>query len=802
MERLTSPAALWPVAFSPQFVAGSRALLEHHDVLLIVGSPGSNRHRLARAVVAEGQRGLVWEHTCLHDDRNVPLRTLSRLLARIGGGADVPPDETADEIRKLVRASESDPPTLLLMSPDFADPASMDALTDLVASGDLRVVTAMTPESEAMTPRLSAMAARLDLDPLDERTVTRLLRARLGAEPHEVLVGFVHQRSQGAYGSVCHLGDLLQTSGALIVVEGVVMIDPDRIEAARLALPTLRRALSADVLGGAPGIVTLLELVSVIGEVELAEASACLRPDDIVHAVRHGTLRVRDGVLTMADPLEGEAVTAAMTTARLAELWTGYADRLQASVLRPESAIRTVRWCVWSGRPVPPDLVVVAARAANHRSLYQRAIEITDPALASADPMVTQEERAHALAQVGDTAGLAALQSSLDPAQVPEDELFLYMRWAPRVLPAAERALHRERAIGPEHDAETRRRREVVIELAELYVRAFCESRPEMVRRVRTLTLSGQLSPINEAMAHAVLASLLRHAGRPIEAVHWSRAAVNILESPEINACAALLQPVQEVLFIALISAFEPREARAVLDRYQRGSVYYGLSGRVGLLMSGMLDLVHGRAAVGLANARLFLARGEENDALGYRGWVEATAAQVLALLDRPSEALQMLEASEARPVHQRRQSDLERRQAQALVHDILGDPDRALSILDGTAAEAHRHGLLLAELDALGLAVLVDGPRRGRQLFDAVSDLDQPSGAAEVWQEFARAVVAYDFDELAVLSERLASTGHRLFAARIAQFTLDAGRRAADLLDGKREKLEHLVSVGAMPTR
>ncbi|AWB91063.1 hypothetical protein [Aeromicrobium chenweiae] len=765
----------------------------------MVGPSGSNRHLLGRSVVA-GAPGVVWELMCRHDERNTPLSTLTRLLAEVGGRPDAGGADVVTRVRDVIGSSTSGRPTLLLGAPDFADLESLDALTDLAVSQDLRIVTAMTPETVATIPRLAALAERVDLGPLDRSTVARLLRARLLAEPHDVLVDFAHQRSRGAYGTLCQIGDLLEASDALVRAEGVVMIDPERIEDARLALPGRRRPASADWIGATPGIATLLDLVSLVGEVELAEASACLAEDDIAYAVRHGVLCLRDGVLTMSDPLEKEAVAAALSVARATELWQAYAHVLPASIRRPESLVRSVRWCRWAGQEVGHELVRAAARAANDRGLYRRTIEMTDPGSTSATAIQVQQERAHALTQVGDLTALAGLLASVDPAEVPEDELATFMRWSTRLVPADQRDAHRDRAIGPGHDVETRARRAVVVEIADLSVQAFTESRPAMIRRARSLTLNGTLSPINQAMAHSAASSLLRHAGRCAEAVHSGRAAVSLLESPEVDASSALLAPVREVLFIALVSAAELDEAQALLERYRELAVPYGADGRIGTLMSGMLALTHGRTDVALANAQLFLLSTATSDPLGYRGWLQALAAQTLALLGRQDEARAMLDSSEAWPVHQRRQSDLERRQAQAVAHDALADPERALEILDGIAAEAQEHGLLAAELDALGLAVLVDGPQRVRRLLAATDGLPGPAGETATWQQFARAVAAYDFGAMTALAEHLASTGREFLAGRIAQFTIDAGRRATDLSPAVRARLEQLVAGSTTP--
>ncbi|WP_456697897.1 hypothetical protein [Aeromicrobium sp. P5_D10] len=770
-------------------------MLERRSALLIVGSPGSNRHRLGTEIVASiDGHGAVLRHVCKFGEADRPHQLLARVFADLGGTGDTPVSDQVEAIRRLVRAEHPTAPTLLLEDATFASPASLAALAELAASRDLQIIAAMTPETVELVPELAAATERIDLEPLGAETITQLLQVRFRGTPHDILVEFLHESSHGRYASLCEIADMLAESGAIVAVEGIIVFKPSRLEEARLLLPERRRSNSAERLGGSTRIVDLIDLVSIIVEVEIDEAIACTSAEDVALTVRHGPIRQVDGVLSMVDPLEAESVVAALTPQRSTELWQTYAPRIQRSVLRPNSAIRAARWFLDSGSATSPELARIAARESNERGLYQRTVAYTSPRHTRATPLDTQHERSHALIQLGDVDGLRELFGQLDPATIPLRELMAFMRWATSMVPPTELPSLRHRALGPDRDTEERHQRAAVITLAELGLLAFRESSDQHIRRVRTLVFSGALPPIDHAMAHTLLAALLRHSGRPAEAVHAGRISVALLEAPESGASAPELDAARETLFMSLVAALDLDGAEDVLRRYQSRAARYGRPGRLGPLMSGILEFYRGRIQHGLASLELLRDDPVSQDVLHSRGWVEALAAQALIGLGRSDEAEALLEASEAHPVSGLLQSDLERRIAQAFVHDSLADPDRALEILEEVAEQAHLHGLKLVEFDALALAVLIDGPTRTPRLLEAVGDLVAPSGMPAIWQTFATHAAQFDFPGLVRLVEENAAAGQVILAGRLAQYTLDSGRRATDLTPAEREWLNQVA--------
>lgn len=771
-------------------------MLERRSALLIVGSPGTSRHRLGADIISSADhQGVVLRHTCSLDDADQPHQLLTRIITDLGGPSAPSADDQVETIRRLVRTDHTIAPTLLLQDATFASLESLASLAALAASRDLRVITSMTPETVALAPSLAAVAERIDLEPLDVETITQLLQARFRGAPHEVLVGFLHEHSRGGYASLCEVADVLAESGAITSVEGNVILRPSLLETTRLVLPEQRRSLSAERLGGTVGIIDLIDLVSIIGEVEIDEAIACTSAEDVALALRHGPITQSQGVLSMIDPLEAEIVVAALTPARMAELWRSHSARTQRSTLRADSAIRAAWWYRECGSATPAELALVASREANQHGLYHRTISYTSTQHTAATVLQTQHERSHALIQIGDVDGLLELFEQLDPAAIPTSELMAFMRWAAPMVPAHEVPALRERAIGPDHTADERRQRAAAVTLAELNLLAFCESSDPHIRRLRTLLFAGVLSSVDQALAHTVLAAFLRHSGRPAEAVHAGQISVAMLESPEINASAPELDTARETLFMSLIAARDLDGAEDVLASYRAKATRYGRSGRLGPIMSGILAFHRGQISHCLASLELLRDNPLDQDVLRSRGWVEALAAQALIGLGRTDEAEALLTASELRPLADLCLSDLERRITQAFVHDSLADPDRALEILAEVVATARAHGLKLVELDALGLTVLIDGPSRTSPLLDATSELVAPSGTPAMWQTFAPLAAGYNFPGLIRLVDEMVAEGQLTLAGRFAQFALDSGRRATDFSPGEREKLNRVAN-------
>lgn len=780
----------WPPAFSPEFISAACTMLQRRSALLIVGPPGSNRHRLATEIVkSDGFSGVVLRHLCKLGDFDQPYQLLAQVLADLDGPPDVPADDLVEAIRTQIRLEHDTAPTLLLDDATFASAQTLTCLASLAVSRDLRIITSMTAENVRQVPDLAAVAERIDLTPLDSTKVAHMLRARFGGKPDEVLVGFVKERSAGAYASLCEGADLLDESGAIANVEGSIVLRPDVLEEVRLVLPDRRRSNSAGRLGRSTDVVNLIDLVSVIGEVYLDEALACTSREAVDLAVTHGPLRMDDDVLCMVDPLEAESVIAAIKPQRLKELWAAFAASTRKSCVRPASAIHAARWYLEVGQRSPVDLAQSAAREANCRGLYRRTVLYTADTATDASAVEIQHERAYALLQLRDRDQLLDLFKHIDPALVPTRQLLAYLFWATRIVPDEDLPAFFDRTTLGWREPECEQRL-ASIELCRLQAQSFSESSEQHIRRVRALLFGGALSTVDTAVAHSVLATFLRHHGRTAESVHTARIAIAMLESPSVNASAPELDLAFEALYMCLLADRDLKAAHEVLHQYQSRGFSYGRSGRFGPIMAGVLNCQRGNFGVALASLSPLLEHPDGQECRRSHGWGEALAAQALIGLGRVDEAERMLTRSLAHRPSGLLISDLERRLTQAFVHDSLADPDRALELLAGVVKETREHGLALVELDALGMTVLVDGPRHAAALLDAASKFSEPTGYPAMWLRFAKIATAYDFRSLIAFIDDIVAEGQLSLAARFAQFALDSGRRASDISPKDRQRL------------
>ncbi len=788
---LPGPVVGWPPAFSPAFVEQAKGLLDARPVLVIVGQVGGSRNRLA-AEVAGAPDGPLWSrHVARFGEKDTPYFAIRQLISSLRVEEHDEPDVVEAAARRSLSALEEARPTFILANTDLCDPQSIEVLVRLAESGAIRVVATLTPETADEQTRLLGAGEVIDIPPLAHDTVGHLLHARFGAEPHPSLVKALIDRTGGSYGALRDIADASFDSGAIRLVDGLLVLDPEDPETARDRLHGLLAPSAAKRLGGGEAITTLLQVTSLLGQLDVVEARTHLGREAVDLAVAHGALTVADGALVFASRAEATVTMRTLPQPRLVELFERYADDLPHTFARPGVAVPAADWWRAVGTPLPTDLATHAAREANLTGRYRRAVVFTDPSNNEHLVPVAPIERSYALIELGETRELGEMFATIDPDTLTEDELLPYLRWVSRLSDGQHRDLVMTRIVDGA-EPPVARRRAAIRSLAALIDQAFDEGGDDVFNQLRTLTFSAHLSRRNRAMAFAMLSCALRHSGRPVQAVESAEFALELLDAEIETVSAFHLEAARELHVVALMSAADLAGAEQAIARYSSGVMAQSGTGRMSTALRGFLSLYRGDLQQALADARVCMATLRHHDPHQMRGWTEALLAQILVRLGRTEEARATLESSTHHPAN-RRQFDLERRVTQAHVHDALAEPEEALDLLTGVVDEAGKHGLGLVEIEAAALSLQIGGPPYLARLLAAVDHLVDPTGSPAVWQRFAWAARDYDLPTLVTLADELSDAGSRLVAATVAQYVLDLARRSTDLDPDTRAWLEQL---------
>lgn len=785
------PAAAWPPSHSQGFVEKARSLLDVRPVLVIIGPAGAGRRRLAAGVAelaaADGAASL--RHAPRHSERDRPYFALSQLFPTLSLSPDAPSSGVEVAVRAALDQIAGGPPVLLLTETDLCDPQSVEILTQVAGTGDIRVIATLSPETVPDQRVLLSAGEVIDLPRLDEDQIGALLRIRFGVRPHPLLVSQLLECTDGSYAAVRDVTDASVAAGLILVIEDILVPHPATTTD---NLTSLRSPWSADRLGGDEEITALVQLTSLLGQLDVDEARTCLSSPTVDLALKHGAFAQRDGSLFLASKPESMLVLRTLTERRRRELLDRFATQLPCTLARPGVAARAADWWIAARRPLPIDLATRAAREANLSGRHYRAAIYTDPAnneqLASIAPL----ERAFAFGELNANADLSALFAELDPATLTEDELLVYLRGLARLERREDHDDLVEQAVAAA-DPESRRRRVAVRTLAELVDLAFEAAGDEVINRLRSLAFSAPLSPGNRAVTFATMSAVLRHSGRPLQAVEAAEFALEILTEEGDHVSPFHLSLTRELHIMALISAIDPDGAESAIGAYMSGRYAHPSRSPMTMALETSLAMLQGDLERALASARLCLAGLHPGDPHQLRGWVEAMLTQILVLNHRNDEARSILYMAEGRPAS-RRQLDLERRMMLAWTHDALADPEEALRLLSDAADEARAHGLRLALIDAAALSVQIGGPPHLPMLLGTVDDLVDATGVPLIWQAFARGAHKGDLRSLAELAELAHNSRACRLAAEVAQYVLDMARRDTDLEPETRTRLQQLT--------
>ena len=790
-------APVWPPAFSPLFVDQARALLAERRVLIVVGPVDSRRDRLAAEVADLPEGPSRHRHVARHGEREMPYFAIGQLFRGV-----VPPDAAVAAAEACLERGLGDldePPRVVLVDADLCDPGSVDLLVRAAELGALRLVATLTAETLTVQQSLLSAGTVLEVAPLDHATVAELLRIRFGAAPHPRLTEALLERSGGSYAVLQDVADAGHASGAIVIRDGELLLDPGRPEPDRHRLTSLLTAPATDD-PDSEALGDLVHLAALLGELDVDEARSAVGADVVDRATtKHGGLTTVDGAIVFWSKAEATLVLRSLSHDRRIELFDRFATAFPRTVRRHGASVAAADWWRAAGHLLPVDLAARAAREANLLGHYRRALIYTDPANNDEHAAIVPVERGFALNELGDDTAFLGMFTDLDPKHLSEDELFPYLRGVTLLDHDGDRDRLVARAVSADDPAD-RRRREAVKALADLAQTASGTGDERVANRLRTLAFSTKLTPGNRAVTFATLAAVLHHSARPTQAVDAAEFALGNLIADRESVSAFHLDTARETHIMALVSALDVPGAERALLAYSSGILARAGSGRIATGLQAYLAMVGGDMPRAIASADVCLTGLGANDPHQIRGWVEAIAAESLVHAGRIDEARDALAAAEQHP-SKLPQTDLARRTYIAATYDALAEPEEALDILAEVVDEAQRRGLRQAQIDAAATSVLIGGPPQVAVLLDAVDDLVDPSGAPLFWQAFARAAHTYDIPTIVDLVDRLDAIGARLFAARVAQFVLDMSRRATDLDTGTRDRLRTVADLGAGPT-
>ena len=361
----------WPlVGRDHELATVARAHVEKRCGVVIRADAGVGKSRLGREVLSELEhRGAMTEWVqATRSAAMIPLGAFARLLP-----PSVRPEQAFNLLRgsaELLRERAAGRPIVLgVDDAQLLDPASA-ALVLHVATRAGVFVVATVRSGEPCPDAIVALwkdggAQRLELERLSDEAVRTLVEAALGGPVQEEAQRWVLDRSQGNPLYVRELVLGAVDGGGLVADRGLW----------RLAGAPSVAASLVELVGGRIDELTgeqraPVELLALAEPLTLSEIEQLTSYDALADAESHGLISVdsRAGAedVRLAHPLYGDVLRASMPGLRCRALRLRLAATLQERCpLAPDDALRVVRLLLDAGAPVPPPLLVDAARAAN-----------------------------------------------------------------------------------------------------------------------------------------------------------------------------------------------------------------------------------------------------------------------------------------------------------------------------------------------------------------------------------------------------------------------------------------------------
>jgi DNA-binding CsgD family transcriptional regulator len=370
---VTSPAppvAVWPLVGRDaelERIAGARR--QDGCPGVIVHAPaGAGKSRLAReanaAATAEGLHA-IWVQA-----------TRSASAIPLGAFAGVIPDDVrSDDSLELLRASgealrrQAGGRRVVLGVDDAQslDPVSA-ALVLHLASTSAAFVVATVRAGELVPDAIQSLwkdagAPRLELGRLDDDAVAALVEAGLGGPVEHGALEWVITSSQGNPLFIRELVHGALESGTLARAGGLWRLTRRPPVSASLRELVEERMAALEASERMP-----VELLALAEPLRIDELTALAGIDASVRAEALGLIAIDAAAdeARLAHPLYGETLRTELGALRAQHLRRRLADALlERDPVSPETAMRTARLLLDAQQPVPPALLIDAARAAN-----------------------------------------------------------------------------------------------------------------------------------------------------------------------------------------------------------------------------------------------------------------------------------------------------------------------------------------------------------------------------------------------------------------------------------------------------
>ena len=397
--------SVWPFVGRAQELANiAEARADECCGVVVCADAGIGKSRLGREALASAERtGAMTEWV---------QATRSAGLVPLGAWAGLLPEEIPSDqafrllqatVRELHRRADGRPIVVGVDDAQWLDPVSATLVLQLASGGDAFVIATVRlgePCPDAIVSLWKdAGARRVDLGGLADEAMRGLIETALEGPVEEEAVRWILDRSGGSpmyarelvqaalgAGRLAWAGGLWRITGRLSIAESLVEFVGERMAALPVELQ-------------AP-----LELLALDEPLRLDEIAGLTSYDALARVEADGLIVVSPGSddVRLAHPLYGDAIRASLPALRARGLRVRLAETLRRRErLTPEDTLRVVRMLLDAHAPIPSELLIRGADAANIAGDPDLATNLAQRALADGGGLPAALALGRALARRG-----------------------------------------------------------------------------------------------------------------------------------------------------------------------------------------------------------------------------------------------------------------------------------------------------------------------------------------------------------------------------------------------------------------